>query len=38
MVVMFAPTAHYFMQILTSFLSCNPKEVLHLAAESRKVK
>ena len=31
--LMFAPTAHYFMQVLTSFLSCNPKEVLHLAAE-----
>ncbi len=30
--MMFAPTAHYFMQLLTSFLSCNPKEVLHLAA------
>ena len=30
--VMFAPTAHYFMQVLKSFLSCNPKEVLHLAA------
>ena len=30
--VMFAPTAHHFMQVLTSFLSCNPKEVLHLAA------
>ena len=30
--LMFAPTAHYFMQVLTSFLSCNPKEVLHLAA------
>ena len=29
--VLFAPTAHYFMQLLTSFLSCNPKEVLHLA-------
>ena len=29
--VMFAGTAHYFMQLLTSFLSCNPKEVLHLA-------
>ena len=29
--VMFAPTAHYFMQLLTSFLPCNPKEVLHLA-------
>ena len=30
--VMFAKTAHYFMQLLSSFLSCNPKEVLHLAA------
>lgn len=30
--IMFAPTAHYFMQLLRSFLSCNPKEVLHLAA------
>ena len=30
--IMFAPTAYYFMQLLTSFLSCNPKEVLHLAA------
>ena len=30
--IMFAPTAHYFMQLLTSFLICNPKEVLHLAA------
>ena len=30
--IMFAPTAHYFMQVLKSFLSCNPKEVLHLAA------
>lgn len=29
--VMFASTAHYFMQLLRSFLSCNPKEVLHLA-------
>ena len=29
--VMFAPTAHYFMQLLRSFLSCNPKEVLRLA-------
>ena len=29
--IMFAPTAHYFMQLLRSFLSCNPKEVLHLA-------
>ena len=31
--IMFAPTAHYFMQLLKSFLDCNPKEVLHLAAE-----
>ena len=30
--MMFAPTAHYFMQLLRSFLGCNPKEVLHLAA------
>ena len=29
--VMFAKTAHYFMQLLTSFLSCNPKEILGLA-------
>ena len=29
--VMFAKTAHYFMELLTSFLSCNPKEVLGLA-------
>ena len=29
--VMFAQTAHYFMELLTSFLSCDPKEVLHLA-------
>ena len=29
--VMFAKTAHYFMELLTSFLSCNPKKVLHLA-------
>ena len=29
--LMFAPTAHYFMQLLKSFLGCNPKEVLHLA-------
>lgn len=29
--IMFAPTAHYFMQLLRSFLVCNPKEVLHLA-------
>ena len=31
--IMFAPTAHYFMQLLTSFLNCNPKEVLHLAGK-----
>ncbi len=30
--VMFAATAHYFMKLLTSFLGCNRKEVLHLAA------
>ena len=29
--VMFAQTAHYFMELLTSFLSCNPRKVLHLA-------
>ena len=29
--IMFAGTAHYFMELLTSFLNCNPKEVLHLA-------
>ena len=29
--IMFAKTAHYFMELLTSFLSCNPREVLHLA-------
>ena len=29
--VMFAQTAHYFMELLTSFLSCNPKEILGLA-------
>lgn len=29
--IMFAPTAHRFMQLLNSFLPCNPKEVLHLA-------
>ena len=23
--LMFAPTAHYFMQLLTNFLSCDPK-------------
>ena len=28
---LFAGTVHDFMQILTSFLSCNPEEVLHLA-------
>ncbi len=31
--IMFAPTAHYFMQLLRSFLGCNPKEVLRLATE-----
>ena len=30
--MMFAPTAHHFMQVLTSFLSCDSKSVLHLAA------
>ena len=30
--LMFAPTAHYFIKLLTSFLICNPKEVLHLAS------
>ena len=29
--LMFASTAHYFIQVLRSFLDCNPKEVLHLA-------
>ena len=29
--VMVAPTAYHFMQLLTNFLSCNPKEVLHFA-------
>ena len=29
--VMLAQTAHYFMELLTSFLSCNPKEILGLA-------
>ena len=29
--VMFAPTAYHFMQLLTNFLSCNPKEVLQFA-------
>ena len=28
---MFAPIAYHLMQLLASFLSCNPKEVLHLA-------
>lgn len=30
--LMFAPTAHYFIKLLTSFLIYNPKEVLHLAS------
>ena len=30
--VLFASTAYRFMQLLTNFLSCNPAEVLHLAA------
>ena len=30
--LMFAPTAHYFIKLLTSFLICNPKEVLHLSS------
>ena len=34
--LMFAGTAHRFMQLLTSFLSCNPKKVLHLAARVAK--
>lgn len=29
--VMFASTAHYFIQLLKSFLRCDPKGVLHLA-------
>ena len=29
--VMFAATAHHFIRLLTSFLSCNPKEILGLA-------
>lgn len=29
--VMFASTAHDFVQLLTSFLKCNPKEVLYFA-------
>ena len=31
--VMLPATAHYFIHFLTSFLSCNLKEVLHLAEE-----
>ena len=31
--MMFAPTAHHFMQVLTSFLSCDPQGVLHLATK-----
>ena len=34
--LMFAGTAHRFMQLLTSFLSCKPKKVLHLAARVAK--
>ena len=30
--MMFALTAYYFVQVLKNFLSCSPKEVLHLAA------
>ena len=30
--IMLAKTAHYFVQVLTSFISCDPKKVLHLAA------
>ena len=30
--IMLAKTAHYFVQVLTRFLSCDPKRVLHLAA------
>ena len=30
--LMFAPTAYYFIKLLTSFLICNPKKVLHLAS------
>ncbi len=29
--LMFAPTAHYFMQLLTKFLSCDPERVIILA-------
>ena len=29
--LMFAPTAHYFMQLLTNFLSCDPERVMILA-------
>ena len=31
--VMLPATAHYFIHLLTSFLSCNPQAVLHLAEE-----
>ncbi len=34
--IMFAPTAHYFMQLLTSFLSCDPKGILRLASRVAK--
>ena len=34
--IMFAPTAHYFMQLLTSFLSCDPKGILHLTSRVAK--
>ena len=36
--VMVAPTAYRFMQLLTSFLSCNPKEVFTFGRRCRKVK
>ena len=29
--VMFAPTAHHFMELIRCFLKCNPSDVLHLA-------
>ena len=29
--LMFAPTAHYFMKLLTNFLSCDPEKVIILA-------
>ena len=31
--IMPASTAHDFMQVLHSFITCNPKEVLHLAEQ-----